>query len=275
MDRPCITSVRATVCALLGLPAPEGAEPAAAQVIEAAKVEFTTEPMPYASNTVFSGALCDRVFMYDPDAIAQWVFEKYRECFSAAIFENSLILPMLSVVPPVTPVCFGSMYSGVQPKVHGIIRYEKPVLKVPTLFDDVAASGRRAAIVSTTGDSISLIFLERDIDYYIYDSVEKCNKKALELIEADKYDLIVLYNGDYDYRMHRVGPEGRAALKALDANVKTFSILHEAVKKNWQGHRTALAFAPDHGCHRWLGLLGTHGKDIPQDMHIDHIWTFI
>lgn len=58
-------------------------------------------------------------------------------------------------MPSVTPVCFASMYSGVMPEIHGIMRYEKPVLKIKTVFDALAAAGKRCAIVSTEGDSIS------------------------------------------------------------------------------------------------------------------------
>ena len=74
------------------------------------------------------------------------------------------------------------------------MKYEKPVLKIATAFDALAAAGKRCAIVSTEGDSISKIFLERNIDYYIYPSVEECNAKALELIDSDEYDFITLYN---------------------------------------------------------------------------------
>ena len=44
-------------------------------------------------------------------------------------------MPMLSVMPSVTPVCFASMYTGVMPDVHGIKFYTKPVLKIETFFD--------------------------------------------------------------------------------------------------------------------------------------------
>ena len=40
-----------------------------------------------------------------------------------------------TVMPSVTPVCFGTMYTGAQPEVHGIRRYEKPVIKIDTIFD--------------------------------------------------------------------------------------------------------------------------------------------
>ena len=83
------------------------------------------------------------------------------------------------------------------------------------------------------------------------------------LIAEDIYDLIVLYNGDYDYYMHRRTPEGKRALQALDENIDTWCGIYDRIRDCWKGHRTALAFAPDHGCHRILGFLGTHGKEEP------------
>lgn len=53
-------------------------------------------------------------------------------------------------------------------------------------------------------ETLSKIFLDRTIDYYIYKKPEECNQKAMELIKEDQHDLIVLYNGNYDYYMHRL-----------------------------------------------------------------------
>lgn len=220
---------------------------------------------------------CDRVFMYNPDAIAMWIYEKYKSYFDDIEKNADLKLDMLSVVPPVTPACFGSMYSGLMPAEHGIQKYEKPVLKVDTIFDELPKAGKKVAIVSTAKDSISLIFLEREIDYFIYPTKEECNSKAMQLIKEDNYDVIVLYNADFDYNMHRFSPEGKRTLKALRENIETYGEIREAIKRTWKpkGHKTALAFAPDHGCHRMLGILGTHGKEIPEDMNIIHFWTLI
>jgi len=76
---------------------------------------------------------------------------------------------MLSVMPSVTPVCFASMYTGAMPNVHGIQAYEKPVLSTDTVFDAFIRADLKPAIVSTANDSISCIFLERDMDYFIFD----------------------------------------------------------------------------------------------------------
>lgn len=255
-NRICITQVAATILTLLGITPADRMAPPIKQVLNA---------LPS----------CDRVFIYNPDAIAMWIYEKYADDFKEMEQKTNLKLPMLSVLPPVTPVCFGSMYSGLLPAEHGIQKYEKPVLCVPTVFDLVSQAGKKAAIVSTEGDSISRIFLERSIDYFIYPSIEKCNQKALELIRQDRHDLIVLYNGDYDYQMHRHTPEGKKALSALQENIAAYRLLQTSIQKHWTTHQTALVFAPDHGCHKVFGFLGNHGKNKPCDMNIMHFYSFL
>ena len=218
------------------------------------------------------GGTCDRVFLYHPDAVAAWLYRQYRERFAGVEKRTDLRLFMQAEMPSVTPVCFASMYTGLAPEVHGICKYEKPVLTVSTLFDDVAAVGKRAAIVSTEGDSISRIFLNRDVDYYLYPDKEACNAKAAELIREDRHDLIVLYNGDYDGAMHRCGPEGKRALRALDENLATFCGLYDEMARCWQGHRAVVGFAPDHGCHRVGGFFGNHGTDRFCDQYSVHFY---
>lgn len=257
-----IEQVTATVCGLLGIPSHDGAAAPIGAVLKAAE-------------QAFGGKHADRVFLYNPDAIAQWVYEKYRADFAPVEDVSALRLPMRSVMPTVTPVCFGTMYSGVMPAVHGIEDYIKPVLTVDTLFDDLLRAEKKPAIVSTSGDSISMIFLKREMDYFIYPTKEDCNRKALELIREDRHDLIVLYNGDYDAQMHGHTPEGMAALRALRENIATYRELHDAIGAHWGAHRTALVFAPDHGCHATADGKGAHGCDDPSDMNISHFYSFI
>ena len=259
-DRFCITQVAATIDALLGVPGHGGMAAPLLPVLQQAARSLT--------------GVCDRVFLYNPDAIAQWIYAGHRPLFAPLEVRADLGLGMLSVYPPVTPACFASMYSGLQPAVHGIQSYVKPVLTVDTVFDDLPQAGRRVAIVSTEGDSISLIFGGRDVDYFIFPTVAQCNRKALELIQENRHHLIVLYNGNYDHWMHRGGPETPWSLHALKANISTYCALHDAIRQHWRSHNAALAFAPDHGCHRQYGLLGQHGIDAPCDMHIRHFWRF-
>ena len=258
----CISSVARTAAELLGVPAPEAWAEPISPVMRRAKAKF-------------AGKGVDRVLIYNPDAIALWLYMKYTRLLEAAICASDMQLPMLSVMPSVTPVCFGTMYSGVMPAVHGIQSYVKPVLKVETLFDALIKAGKKPAIVSTAGDSISQIFLERDMDYFIYDTADECTEKAMELIEADEYDLITLYNTDYDATMHRFAPEGKESLAILEKNSNVYARLAEAIRTHWAGHRTLLGFCPDHGCHEIDGGLGSHGLDMFEDMNVIHMYTLI
>ncbi len=257
-----LTQTAATIADVLGVPPSSDFESGCDILLEKSKAAF-------------NGENADRVFIYNPDAIALWIFQKYTALFKEAVLCTDIQLPVLSVMPSVTPVCFASMYTGVMPEIHGIKKYEKPVLKTQTIFDLLISAGKKCAIVSTDGDSISKIFLEREMDYYIYETHDECNKKALELIKEDIYDFIVLYNGNYDATMHRHGPESKESIDALKENIKTFSKISDAIKKSWKGHRTVLGFCPDHGCHEIDGNLGTHGLDMEEDMNIIHMFSFI
>ena len=167
----CITSVGPTLAALAGAPFAGGTDTPHEALLALAEEK--------------AGGRIDRAVMYNPDAVALWLYGKYPEKFRPAGACSDLALPMTSVMPSVTPVCFGSMYTGVQPSVHGIQKYEKPVLRQETLFDAFLRAGKHCAIVSTEGDSISKIFLEREMDYFIYRTVAAVNRKALALVKQN------------------------------------------------------------------------------------------
>ena len=244
-----ITGVARSLTDIFGIDAPNMAEPSIEVVCKSAKKAFGDKAV-------------DRVFMYNPDAIALWLFQKYTTFFEKAILLSDIQIPMLSIMPSVTPVCFASMYTGAMPTVHGIQAYEKPVLKTDTVFDAFIRVGKKPAIVSTANDSISCIFLERDMDYFIFNTHNECTAKAVKLIEEDKHDLIVLYNGNYDTVMHRAGTESKESIHELKQNIDTYCGLIEQIEKHWSNHRTMIGFCPDHGCHEIDGNLGSHGLDM-------------
>ena len=218
----------------------------------------------------FAGHKADRIFMYNPDAIAQWIYEKYPEFLKEVTSLTDLQLPLRSVMPSVTPVCFGTMYTGAQPEVHGIQSYTKPVITIDTLFDALLRAGKKPAIVSTGKDSLSLIFLERQMDYFICDTEEAANATAAELILRDEHDFILVYNGNYDLYMHKFGPESPEALAELRANSRTYGIFDHLIRTHWQHHNTLVGFAMDHGCHEIDGGCGSHGLDMEEDLNIVH-----
>ena len=221
------------------------------------------------------GGKADRLLMYNPDAVAMWLFQKYTEKFAPVARHTQLTLPLRTVMPSVTPVCFATMYTGALPEVHGIRRYEKPVLKTDTLFDAAIRAGKKVAIVSDPQCSIGNIFLERDMDYYRFDTIAEINAKALELIAEDKYDILVVYNGNYDSAMHKTGTESVEALAQLDDNVHSFDMLAQAVKEHWTTHNTLMGFATDHGCHDIDGNCGSHGLDMPEDLNVAHFYGIV
>ena len=249
----CISSVCATILSVLGIDAPEG--------IDAPNDALTS---------LCPGA--DKVVIYNPDAVAWWIFKKYNDYFKQATELSGKCAKLRSVMPSVTPVCFASMYTGLTPDEHGIKKYEKPVLKVDTLFDYLVKAGKKVAIVSTAGDSISKIFLERKIDYYIYPSLRKVNRKAKELIKSKSVDVIIIYNGNYDSTMHKTGPESKQALRALKKNLCAYADFVKLIKKTYTNEKVFYGFCPDHGCHEIDGGRGSHGLDMQEDMNVVHLY---
>lgn len=226
---------------------------------------------------VFDGGKADRIVMYNPDAIAQWLYEKYPHFFDGVKQRTGIEIPLATVMPSVTPVCFGTMYTGAQPSVHGIQKYEKPVITIDTLFDALIRAGKRPALITYSKCSLSRIFLGRDMDYYHSKEsgetgIAQVNAKAAELILKDEHDFILIYNGNYDSVMHRMGPESPEALAELRANCHTFSLLNELIKNNWKHHNTLIGFAMDHGCHEIDGGCGSHGLEMAEDINIVHLY---
>lgn len=223
---------------------------------------------------VFAGKKADRVVMYNPDAIAQWIYEKCAHFFDDVKKRADLEVPLATVMPSVTPVCFGTMYTGAQPAVHGIRRYEKPIITIETLFDALIRAGKKVALITYGSCSLSRIFLGRDMDYVHFEDgdIAQVNAKASEIILRDEHDFIVIYNGNYDSAMHKFGPESTEALAQLKTNCLAFSWLSELIKTNWTRHNTLVGFAMDHGCHEIDGGCGSHGLDMPEDINIAHLY---
>ena len=175
--------------------------------------------------------------------------------------------------PPKTPVCFASMFTGAPPEVHGIRKYERPVLACDTLFDALARAGKRAAIVAVKGCSMDIIFRNRAIDYFTEDDDAAVLGRTLALLKDDRHDFIVSYNQEYDDTLHRTRHDNQEALAAAGRHVETFVRLWQATEERWSGHSRTLLLAPDHGAHFDAARgKGDHGEDIPEDMDVLHFW---
>ena len=260
-ERESLDTVCAALAYAMGIEKPEFA------------AEKNTALAEYIDN-IFKGEKADRVVMYNPDAIAEWIYDKYPELLARATVNGDIEIPLSSVMPSVTPVCFGTMYTGAQPCVHGIQKYEKPVISIDTLFDRLIAAGKKPALITYGKCSLSRIYLERNMDYYHFEggSIDDVNAKAMEVILRDEHDFILIYNGNYDSVMHKNGPEGVRALAELRVNAHIFGVISGLIKTHWAHHNTLVGFAMDHGCHEIDGDCGSHGLDMPEDIEIVHLY---
>ncbi len=213
-----------------------------------------------------------RILIYNPDAISMWLVQKYTEDFAPVMARTDLTVPVASVMPAVTPVCFGTMYTGAAPEIHGIRKYEKPVIGTDSLFDALSRGKRRVALVAVADSSMALIFAGRDIDYYLLPYDADVNREALRLIDEDKHDVIVVYNQEYDDVMHETTPESRESLAAMRRHIEAFATLADAAKAAWKGRKTLVCWASDHGIHTNEAGYGDHGEYIEEDINVFHFY---
>ena len=108
--------------------------------------------------------------------------------------------------------------------------------------------------------------------YAYMEKTEAVNAKAAEVILRDEHDFILIYNGNYDAKMHKNGPESARSLAELRVNDHMFGIISNLIKTHWQHHDTLVGFAMDHGCHEIDGGCGSHGLDMPEDINIVHLY---
>ena len=257
-----VADLTPTVCALHGVPAPaeSGAEEIA-EVIDQAQHLTDGEP----------GGI-RRTLLFCPDAVG----EVHRNTFPELLAEVEKLAGMrflsTSVMPCVTPVAYASVFSGASPEVHGIRKYEKPILTVPTIFDTFAEAGKSVAIVAKNGCTVDSIFRKRKIDYYSTRDDARAFEITRKLLADDEYDLIVSYYSYYDNRSHKTGCNSPESVAALKTAVEYFKTLVADTEKFWKKYPRAVVWVPDHGNHTVDECTGSHGKNIPEDMLVNHYY---
>jgi hypothetical protein len=217
----------------------------------------------------------ERFLVYAPDAVGLSLYRDRPDLFEPVLKWAPVEVKLRSVMPPKTPVCFASMFTGAPPQTHGITKYEKPVLSCDTLFDSLTRAGRRVAIVAVKDSSIDMIFRGRPLDYFSESYDDIVTDRVLKLIQANRHEFILAYHQEYDDVLHETTPSGPEAMDALTSHIKSFDTLAGATKLHWKQHNRAVMFAPDHGAHVDPATgRGTHGEDIPEDMKVIHFFGF-
>jgi hypothetical protein len=214
-----------------------------------------------------------KAFIYAPDALGEGIYRDYAPLYRHIKELAPVEVEMRSVLPTYTPVCFASMFTGAEPEVHGIRRYEKPVLGCDTLFDAVSRAGMRVAIVAVKDSSIDLIFRGRSIDYYTETYDPEVVRRSLRLLGEGVHDLIVAYNQEYDDAMHRSTPRSPEAIEAFKRHLEAFRVLGETFNEAYSAENRVIAFCPDHGTHVDPATRkGAHGTDAADDVDVRHFW---
>ncbi len=261
---PLITSITPLLATLLGIDPPRLALPESLpEVIQAADAHIPGRPV-------------QRCLLFCPDAIGAWLREKYPSRFAGVTAHAPVRVTLRSVVPPKTPVCWASVFTGALPETHGIQPvWPRPVFHGDTLFDALIRAGKRVAIVAVTDSSMDRVFRGRDVDYFAEPYDPQVTDRVLTLLDAGTHDIIVAYQQEYDDVMHKTTPESPEALRALDNHLAAFSALAGAFSTHWRHHDRAIMWLTDHGTHidPTTGR-GTHGDDIPADMLVDHFFGF-
>jgi predicted AlkP superfamily pyrophosphatase or phosphodiesterase len=217
--------------------------------------------------------VADRIVMYHADAVPMYIYQKYTHIFAPVLRHIEITVPFLSTVESVTPVSHASMYTGVEPEVHGIKTYIRPCLTCDTLYDAFIRQGKRCAVVAMEDSSFLHIFKDRDMDYFELQTAEEVVDKACDLIRKDEHDLISIHVFTYDNFAHHFGPESITALDAIVYEAEQFDRLIKGIKEGWTGsHKTLYGYAPDHGQHEIQNMKGVHGSMLPEDMNVIHFY---
>ena len=212
-----------------------------------------------------------RCLIYAPDAIGQQMYQSHRTSFDAILKHAPIIIPLCSVTPPITPVCYSSMFTGAEPQVHGIRKKEKPALACDTIFDALIRAEKKVAIVAVKGSSIDRLFRKRKMHYFSEAGDQPVTLRTIELIRSDRFDFIVAYHCEYDDMLHEITPFCPQAIEAMKHHLHAFSELSKSMDVYWQQYNRMVWFAPDHGAHIDLQSgKGVHGNDIAEDMQVQH-----
>jgi hypothetical protein len=249
--------------------------PTVAHLFTATIPTLASEPPIESVLEVHSRVVCgepiERCLIFCPDALGLHI---WRSCMSHmdTIKEHAdLRIPLLSVMPPKTPVCFASMFTGGQPADHGIMKYERPVLRCETLFDVLLRANQSIAIVAVGNSSIDLIFRERNIEYFSEEYDEDVLVRAVDLVKENRHNLIIVYQQEYDDLLHKNDPFSELCIRAVTKHVHSFVTIARNALNEWSGHNNAIIFAPDHGAHvDSVSGHGDHGMNIPEDMQLFH-----
>ena len=255
----CTAQLTPTVCKLWNVtPPPICIADPIPEVLEQAKDKFKDAPL-------------EKTLIFCPDAIGKVLEDKYPTDFADLRSLTTFVSTSANVMPSVTPVNFSTIFTGAPPEVHGRSFYSKDLQTSPSLFDAFARAGKKVCIIAENEYSMDKIFRQRPVDYISTVSYDDAVKMAALVLEYCDYDLVVVYDGEYDTTMHKNGVDHEKSLTAMRNSLRRYCELVRLTDKLWAGKNRLTVFASDHGSHDNNGK-GTHGTELPDDCIVNHCY---
>lgn len=210
----------------------------------------------------------DKALIYCPLSLAEWVLD------SNVTLKNQLCT--------VAQLEFRCVSDSLGKKEYGLLNMltgkavssknvKNGELELPTIFDALKKTKKKALIISTLSNSFNDLFKGKSVDIMKTKSGAESLNTALRIIKEDIYDLVFVIDSDYDDCI-RIGlPLSKGAKKVVEEQISRFNLLNDATDVYWKGD-ILLGFCPDKGCHRSLLTGRTCGISAP-DMNVMHFYN--
>lgn len=271
-QEPNLTNFAPTLLNLMGIEAPKHMSASMKSLVEKLQAK--------------SGGAIEKALVYHVDAVPAYIVENYGEMFEPVRRQTQICAEFNAVMPSITPVCFGAMYSGAYPDENGVPCYLPPVLtpeliqpriSCTTVIEALVQEGKKVAVCTCSNGCIASMLYGRGADMFIIDGDDDAAmyRAADAALDSGKYDVIFLYQLSFDYTMHEYGPRSDEALQVLETLTNRFEAIAQHAREVWKDYRCLAVFNSDHGSHdveNDPAYKGKHGDDIPEDMQMK--WFF-
>ena len=137
------------------------------------------------------------------------------------------------------------------------------------LLSTLKKEGKRCALLCTQASTFASACKEAGIEVYRLHDDMSVISKAVELLKADNYDLLIVQQTEFDTMLHASRLKSKACTVALDNHLNALSLLAGAIEV-YSTQPTLVAFAPEHGAHGGLFGTGTHRSHSPADLNVTH-----
>ena len=243
------------------------------------------DSLPIADQIISDDKLIEKCLIFSSDAVPEYITQEYSQMFEGVkkYAPNEVLIKTVS--PSITPVCYGAMFSGTTPNKNGLPKYlepkivngvAQPTLSVTPFTQSLARAGKKVAVVTCENGCIASMLYGREAHLFIIpnDDEEAIFEKACELVKQNYYDVIFVYQFEFDHTMHKYSPKGEKSLNMLKHINEKFVKINELVSEYWKGYKKLVVYNCDHGAHATgeNGQTGAHGEDILEDLNIK--WFF-